>query len=282
MAAKRLTRKEIVQQDAIGKTLTETSHWAVENIKYIVAAAAIVILVALATFVWRTYSESRNAELQTAFGDALAMYHAPIVTPEEASETAEDGQEAEAEQQGPTAEDLAKYKFATEEEKFQKALAAFEDIAERFGGSRLGDLAVFYAALSQNELGQTEAGSQGLKDLVSRSSYADVRNLARNSMAQTAYEAGDVAGSIQLLGEILNDDAANFPKQIILMRLAQTYEAQGDLQSALENYRRVTAEFEGTPSANQAASKVTDLETRTGVKPATEESEPETPAETEE
>jgi hypothetical protein len=78
MAAKKLTRKEIVQQDVIRKTLTDTSNWAISNFKLLVGALVVVLATTAGVILWQQYSGSRQAQLQAAFADALEIYHAPV------------------------------------------------------------------------------------------------------------------------------------------------------------------------------------------------------------
>ena len=217
MAAKRLTRKEMVRQDAIQQTLTETSGWLVRNLSYILAAVAIVLVSLIAAYLWTSYQQSVETELQTKFSDALAKFHATIT--EEVLEDAADIQT--------TQTPKTKYEFATAQERSEKALAAFEELSEEYSGLRLGSLSQYYMGLSMIDLEKLDEAKTVLSSLVSDSEFPDITNLARNSLVQLAVSEGSQQEAIRLLKEILDEPSLNFPEQLVLMRLAQSYEAVG-------------------------------------------------------
>ena len=68
----------MVRQDRIQQTLTETSSWLVRNLSYILTTVALVLVAIVASYLWQTYQQSVQAELQTRFSDALAKYHASV------------------------------------------------------------------------------------------------------------------------------------------------------------------------------------------------------------
>lgn len=252
MAAKRLTRKEIVQQDSIRKTLTETSHWAVEHSRTLVIGVVSVLAILLIGLGWQKYSQSQDDEIQAAFSDALAIYHAPLATPEG---------EAPPEDQNLL---KPKYEFATTTERFEKALAAFNQISEDFSGSRIVDLSRFYAGLSLVELGRNDEAQKQFESLSADSSYPDVRNQALNSLAQLAAGANDPAKAAVYLQQIIDNPSENYPRQIVLARIGEALEASGDLQGALDRYRQITSEFVGTNAATAAQEQISRLEARLG------------------
>lgn len=260
MAAKRLTRKEIVQQDSIRKTLTETSHWAVENSRALVIGVVAVIAILLIGLGWQKYSQSQDDEIQAAFSDALAIYHAPLATPE--GEAPPDDQ------------DLLKpkYEFATAEERLEKALAAFNQISEDFSRNRIVDLSRYYAGLSLVELGRNDEAQKQFESLTADSSYPDVKNQALNSLAQLALGANEPSKAAAYLQQIIDTPSENYPRQIVLAQIGRALEASGDLQGALDRYRQITSEFVGTSAATAAQEQISRLEARLG--PA---AEPEVP-----
>ena len=274
MAAKRLTRKEIVRQDVIQQTLTETSSWLVRNLSYIFAIVAIVLVTILVGYLWQTYQQSVEAELQTKFSDALAKYHASVTEAEDIQSQDQANPEAS---QVPS----PKYEFATAKERSEQALSAFSELSEDYSGMRLGVLSQYYVGLTLIDQDKLEEAKTVLSSLVAESEFADISNLARNALVQVAVSENDDKEAIRLLKEILEEPSPNFPQQMILMRLAQNQETTGDYEAALRNYKRISAEYAGSSFATKAQTKIDYLEIR-GVsveeeRPAQEDQTSETP-----
>lgn len=248
MAARKLTRKEIVREDVIRKTLTETSHWAIGNLNYLVAAAGLVILSVVVFVAWQAYSSSRAEAMQVAFADAMAKFHAPLR-----------GEESESPEM-----DLlrSKYEFESEVERYESALAAFEEVAESYSGARLGVLSRYYQALCLAHLGRTGESKDLLAQVVGETRYPQIANLAKNALAQHAVAQGDYAEAVGQLERILDQPSENFPEQLILMRLGQTLESMGDYEGAIAQYRRVTSEHSGSSTASEASLRIRRLEPR--------------------
>jgi len=101
-----------------------------------------------------------------------------------------------------------------------------------------------------------------LSSLIAKSEFSDISNLARNALVQVAVSENDEEEAIRLLNEILEEPSPNFPQQMILTRLAQSYESVGDYEAALRTYRRVTAEYAGSSFATKSKAKVDYLELR--------------------
>jgi len=245
----------MVRQDRIQKTLTETSSWLVRNLSYILVTVGIVLVASAATYLWQRYQESVQAELQTEFSDALAMYHADV---SEAQATA-DPRSPEAEAAPPTE---ARYQYDSTQERSEKALAAFRQLAEEYSGTRLATLSQYYVGLTLIDLGKPDEAKEALDPVIKNSEFPDIRNLARSALAQVAVSNDNPEEAIRLLNEILAEPSANFPEQMMLMRLAQGYEANGDEVAALKNYRRVSSEYAGSSLASASEARIKYLEVR--------------------
>lgn len=248
--ANKLTRKELVQEDVIRKTLTETSSWAIDNLKFIGAAVAGVVLVALAVWGWQLWSAHRTEVTQSALAEALAIYQGEV-------RAADAGPDTRADFEKP------KHSFATEQERSEKALAAFQAVADEHSGTVPGNLAAYYVALIRHETGDTEAARQGMQTVIDEAQSPEIRNLARNALSQFLLSAGQVEEARTLLNRILEEPSPNFPIQLVLMTLAKADEENGNLDAALERYRRVSAEFVGTPAASEADERIRRIEQMT-------------------
>lgn len=266
MAAKRLTRKEIVQEDAIRKTLTETSSWLFKNLNYILGAVGFVVLMALVSLLWNSYQKSRDAEAQLAFSDAMERFHAPVDEADQADSTDDPN----------TLDQQTKYRFTTNQERFGESLEAFKTVADDYPRLWLGGMSRYYAGLSLVKLGRTEEAKLELQKTIDESSWVDVKNLARNALAQVAVDENDYERAAELYEQIVEEPSANLPSDLALIRLARNLELVGKTDEALTRYRQVTSEYAGSPSATAAQNEVRRLESLLGRETVSEE----VPAET--
>lgn len=253
MASKRLTRKEIVHKDPIQIFLETTSAWILRNRVLLVAGLVILSLAIIGVYGWNTYSASRSGEMQIAFAEGLDLYHG-TVQPEEEEEPASDTEETAADQPEPA------YDFATDSERIEAALASFQATADKYEGSKIGDLALYYTALCHLDLDRDQEALPILEGIIADSEHKDVRNLARNAASQLAAENGEMERAIALLQEIVEEPSEHYPVQFTLMNIAMLHEAEGDIEQAVSVYQEVATEYAETSSAAEAQTKISALD----------------------
>jgi TolA-binding protein len=223
-----------------------------ENRSLIVVGLGAVVLAVVIGYFVRGYLGSRNQEMQTAFSDALLIYHAT---------TDEDPEDPAAGEESPSIE---KYHFATRTERYERALEAFQKISSDYAGAAIADFSSYYTSLCLIELDRKDKARSNLETLVQNSAHSTARSLARSTLAQLTAAAGEYEVAAELLAEILGETSTNVPKQIVLLRLAKAQESAGNLEEALNTFRRVNSEYPGTPSATEAQSQMRRLELQTG------------------
>ena len=246
MAAKRLTRREIVQEDKIQAALSGIFAWSSQNRFLLIACFSIFLLSILGSWLWQDYQSGRSEDIQAQFSEALKIYHAPVV--EDTPENSED----------PIIFD--EYIFATDEERREKALEGFTAVVETASGTHLGLLARYYRGLLKQEMGQMGTAEEELNFVVRNSAEPQTRNLARHLLASIAESQDDHQLASQLLEAILLEDTVSFPKDTILLRLAQNHEAAGNAEKALTFYTRLTTEYPTSDDSQEAQSRLDQLE----------------------
>ncbi len=246
MAAKRLTRREIVQEDKIQAALSGIYSWSSQNRFFLIAFFAIFLLSILGSYFWQNYQSDRSEEIQVQFSEALKIYHASVV-----EDTAEDSEASII---------LDEYIFATEEERREKALEGFTAVVENAPGTHLGLLARYYRGLLNQEMGQMGTAEVELNFVVRNSAEPQTRNLARHLLAGIAESQDDSQLATQLLEAILLEDTASFPKDTILLRLAQNHEAAGNAEKALNFYTQLTIEYPTSVDSQEAQRRLDQLE----------------------
>ena len=253
--ARRLTRKEIVQEDRIYSVLSGFSQWAVVNRTPLVVGSGIVVASLLGFYLWQGYQDSSNREAQKLFAEALDTYHAPVkeLAPEPGSES--DGQNPDQPPEPPP-----EYRFETVKDRRAAAEAAFEKISDDYSGTRLGFFSRYYLGLIGRQNEDAGAARQHLRWVVDNSGDSDVRNLSRNVLADIALGEENHEEALTYLQQLLGDPTPQVPEQTVLMRIARTHEALGNVEQALENYRKITNDYPTSSQAEEAQSEIDRLE----------------------
>ena len=248
--ARRLTRKEILRKDFIQALLTGGYRWIGRNRKPLALALILVLVVVAGLFVWQWSLQGRSQEAELLFAEALEIHHGTVETAQ--PPTSPEGQ--------PPPASRSQHRFSTVQERAQQALERFQAIADQYPASQSGQLALYYVALNQQRLGETQKAREILTDLIGRVQSKEIRNLMRQSLAQLAEIDENHDQAIQILQEILKDAVSPFPLDTVLMRLAQNYEAVGNPDEALKFYKQITAEYPSSPHSESARNRAEELE----------------------
>jgi len=229
--------REEIKQDEFASGLEKAVEWfAAHRDEVRIGAGVVVVLLAAAGAVGY-FQGQRAREADQAFRDALTTFEAPV-----ASELA-----AGAER--PTGQ-----VFATAEEKYKTAAAAFEGVERRFGSSKTGRRAKYYGALSRVELGQYPEAEKALKEVQSQDAGLDAE-LARVALANLYRRSGQVDKAVEAYRGLATNPAANVPRDFALLSAAQTLEDAKRWAEARAAYRQVFEEFPASVYASEARTR---------------------------
>ena len=246
MVRRRLTRREIVQASWLEATLSRSYVWSSENRRLLISSLGAILLAIAGTYWWQDYQQRQTRKIQTSFAQALELYHAPV------GEKTGDGQD-----EGRIS---SRYRFSSDDERRDRALEAFRSIADRHPSANIAIVAQYYTGLLLNELNQREEARKLLGSVILESEQPEIRNMARNTLAQML-EAEDQPGEAsELLKEILEDAAPSFPEEPVLFRLAQDHETVNNADEALKFYRRLLADYPSSGYAGEARERIQQLE----------------------
>ena len=173
---------------------------------------ALIVLVILVALFMRWNGRS-NGAAQSALGKAIETSQSPI------SETA------------PPAGSTQKT-FKSEKERADAAIAEFQAVADKFGGS-VGEKAKYFIAV--NKLASDRpAGITELEGLSGGSS--DTAKLAKFALAQTRFDDNKLDEAVTLYQELAAMSDPIVAKDTINFELAKIYEKQGKKQEATDLY----------------------------------------------
>ena len=262
MAVKRLTRKEIVQEDRIYARLSQISQWVLRNRSYLAVATVILVVVIVGFWALQGYRHGQAAETQGLFSDALELHHAPIDKVEEMVEAEGEEKKSAEEKAQARAQELAnnRYRFQSEQERNQKAEEAFLQLVQQHPHSQLGVLSRYYVALIEHQTDRSEKAKENLAWVIDNADSVANKNLARNALAQIVLGEGRPEESADLLEQMVEEPSPNYPQQIILMSLAESYEQAGNLDKAIEHYKKITSEYPTSQQSQKAQTRIDELE----------------------
>ena len=189
------------------------------------------------------FQGQRAKEADRAFRDALTTFEAPV-----ASELAAG------------ADRPAGQVFATAEEKYKTAAAAFEGVERRFGSSKTGLRAKYYAALSRVQLGQNAEAEKALKEIQALGAGLEPE-LARLALADLYRRSGQVDKAVESYRGMATNPTANVPRDYALLSAAQALEDAKRWPEARAAYRQVYEDFPASVFATEARARVEYLQT---------------------
>ena len=173
---------------------------------------AVVVLIILVTLFMK-WSARSNGAAQSALGKAIETSQAQI------SETV------------PPAGSTAKT-YKSEKERAEAAIAEFQAVADKFGGS-VGEKARYFIAVNRLTVDRPAAVTD-LEGLAAGNS--DTAKLAKFALAQTRVDDNKLDDAVTIYNELATMSDAVVAKDTINFELAKIYEKQGKKQEATDIY----------------------------------------------
>ena len=181
--------------------------------KTILYGIGAVVVLAILIFLFTKWSRSSGAVAQTALGKAIETSQAKI------SETG-------------TPAGSTQKTYKTEKERAEAAIAEFQAVVDKFGGS-VGEKAKYFIAVNRLNVDRP-AGVQELEGLAA--SGSDVGKLAKFALAQTRVADNRLDEAVTLFQELAAMSDPIVAKDTVNFELAKVYEKQGKKQEAADIY----------------------------------------------
>ena len=180
------------------------------NILYGIGALVVIGLLVGIFYLWNSRS---NATAQAALGKAIETSQA-IVSP------------------SPQPAGSTQKSFKTERERAEAAVAEFENVAQKYGGS-VGEKAKYFAAVNKLAIDRPAA----IEELRSLSgSDSSVGKLSKFALAQALADDGKYDEAVPMFQDLASSKDPIIAKDTINFNLAKIYEKQGNKQQAADLY----------------------------------------------
>ena len=211
--------------------------------------AALVVL-AFVVVVFTNYSRRSAGDAQTALGKAIETSQAKI------SETG-------------TPAGSTEKSFKSEKERAEAAIAEFQSVVDKFGGSA-GEKAKYFIAV--NRLSVDRAG--GVQELEAIAGLgSEVAKLAKFALAQTKTDDNKLDEAVTIYQELAAMSDPLVAKETINFNLAKIFEKQGKKQEAADLYFNIAKAASEAKDLDGKAIRLT--ETATDAKEKLKELDPE-------
>jgi predicted negative regulator of RcsB-dependent stress response len=223
-------KKDEIREKFVHGVESVASH---QQALWLVVSAALVVV--LAVFGWNSYARRQTAKASAALDDAMKVFQARIrasgdvVQPEEIT-------------------------YLDEKNKFTDADKKFLQVAAKYARTKPGQIARYYAALSEAQLKQYADAEKNLGQVASGSDD-NLASLAKFHMAALYLQENKGAQAVDLYKQLSDKPSVFVPKPMSMLALADYYR-KTDPAQATKLYNQVKQEF---PDAAQEADQGLEL-----------------------
>jgi predicted negative regulator of RcsB-dependent stress response len=223
-------KKDEIREKFVHGVESVASH---QQALWIVITAALVV--ALAVFGWNSYARQQTVKASAALDDAMKIFQARIRA---AGEPA----------------DPVDVTYLDEKNKFTDADKKFLAIAGQYGRTKPGQMARYYAALSEAQLKQYGDAEKNLGQVVSGGDE-NLAGLAKFQLAEVYLQENKGSQAVDLYKQLSDKPSVFVPKPMAMLALADYYR-KTDPAQATKLYNQVKQEF---PDAAEEADQGLEL-----------------------
>ena len=223
-------KKDEIREKFVSGMESVASH---QQALWLVVIAALVV--ALAVFGWNSYAGRQTAKASAALDDAMKIFQARIRVAGEPMDPAE-------------------ITYLDEKNKYTDADKKFLAVAAQYGRTKPGQMARYYAALSEVQLKQYTDAEKNLGPVVSGGDE-NLASLAKFQLAEVYQRENKGSQAVDLLRQLSDKPSVFVPKPMALLALADYYR-KTDPAQATKLYNQVKQEF---PDAAEAADQGLEL-----------------------
>jgi predicted negative regulator of RcsB-dependent stress response len=223
-------KKDEIREKIVSGVESVASH---QQAMWIVVTAALVL--ALAVFGWNTYAKRQTAKASLAMDDAMKIFQARIRAAGEPADPVE-------------------VTYLDEKNKFTDAEKKFLAVADQYARTKPGQMARYYAALSEVQLKKYPDAEKNLNQVIS-GGEENLASLAKFQLAEVYQQENKGTRAVDLYQQLSDRPSVFVPKPMAMLALADYYR-RTDPAQATKLYNQVKQEF---PDAAEEADQGLDL-----------------------
>jgi len=223
-------KKDEIREKLVSGVESVASH---QQALWIVVTAALVV--ALAVFGWNSYARRQTAKGSAALDDAMKVFQARIRASGEPADPVE-------------------ITYLDEKNKFTDANKKFLAVAGQYGRTKPGQMARYYAALSEVQLKQYADAEKNLSQVISGGDE-NLSSLAKYQLAEVYQQEKKGPQAVDLFKQLSDKPSVFVPKPMAMLALADYYRKTDPAQAA-KLYNQVKQEF---PDAAEEADQGLEL-----------------------
>ncbi len=225
--AQHISRREL-KKDEVRDTLAHGAEALLSHQTSTIVLVVVAIAAAACVYGWRTYTARQAEHAESSFNSAMEIFQTPV---------------------GP-AQAPGELTYTDENKKFTDAEKAFSKTAKDYGRTRAGQLAAYYAALSDEKL-KNDAAAEKWLNSVAASKDVEVASIAKFELAGLDARSGKTDQAIQTYQQLLAQTSLLVPKPEVMLALANCYRTKDPSQAA-KLYGQIKTDYPDTPVADQA------------------------------
>jgi predicted negative regulator of RcsB-dependent stress response len=210
-------KKDEIREKFVHGVESVASH---QQALWVVVTAALVAM--LAVFGWNSYAKRQTTKASAGLDDAMKTFQARIRAPEEAVDPVE-------------------VAYVDEKNKFTDANKKFLEVASQYGRTKPGQVARYYAALSEVQLKQYAEAEKNLSQLISGGDES-LASLAKFQLAGVYLQENKGAQAADLYKQLSDKPSVFVPKPMAMLALADYYR-KTDPPQAAKLYNQIKQEF---------------------------------------
>ena len=208
--------KAALKQDHFVETTAHGLSWASQNRRSVITTVILLLAVILLLVGGFALYSHRSDQASTAFGAAMQAYQTPLAQPGQAVPP-------------------GVKTFPSVSERAKTANAQFVSVANQYGMTPSGKLALYFAGLTYIEAGQNASAEDTLKK-VAGGWNKDLSSLAKLSLAQLYRQTSRDQQAIDLYNQLDAKPTSTVPAGLAKLQLAELYEAEGKPAEAKKIY----------------------------------------------
>jgi predicted negative regulator of RcsB-dependent stress response len=225
--AQHISRKEL-KKDEVRDTLAHGAEALLSHQTFTIFLVVLALAVAAGVYGWRTYAQRQSAGAAAGFNSAMAVYQAQVGA----------------------AQTPGQLTYPSDGQKYTDAEKAFSKVATDYKRTRSGQLAAYYAALSDEKMNNVPAAEKWLNGLTA-SKDPEIVAMAKYELAGIDARSGKNDEAINLYKALIAKPSILVPKPEVMLALANCYSAKNPSQAA-KLYGQIKSDYPDTPIADQA------------------------------